>query len=71
MATLAPREGFDWMQVSWGGPDEPVSFTCSYCDAPLPRDDDDDYEVPLILWNAEGWCARFCSECQRKWWGMS
>jgi hypothetical protein len=63
--SLRPREGFNWTAVSWGGPDEVVSETCSYCDAPIPEDD-----TPLILWNAEGWCARFCLKCCADWWGL-
>jgi hypothetical protein len=61
-----PRPGFNWMAVSWGGPDEPIAEACSYCDALL-----DDEDVPLILWNNQGWSARFCDDCQRRWWGMS
>ena len=30
-----PRAGFNWMAVSWGGPDEQSAEDCSYCDAPL------------------------------------
>ena len=62
---LWPCPGFDWTQVSWGGPDEPRTETCSYCDAPLNEND-----VPLMMWNEESWCAAFCLECQRRWWGM-
>jgi hypothetical protein len=58
------------MLVQWGGPDEPRTEHCSYCGAELPDIDDDDYEMPLILWNAEGWCAEFCTACQEKWWGI-
>ncbi len=58
-------DGFNWMAVSWGGPDEPRTGTCSYCDAELR-----DGGMPLVLWNAEGWCAEFCEACQRKWWGL-
>ena len=64
--TLQPRPGFNWTQVSWGGPDEPGTETCSYCDAPLGEDD-----VPLMLWNEQSWCAKFCTECQRRWWGLT
>jgi hypothetical protein len=63
--SLFPAEGFIWQAVSWGGPDERVSDICSYCDAPIADDD-----VPLILWNDVGWCARFCDACQRRWWGL-
>ena len=64
MTGLAPRRGFDWTAVSWGGPDEPAAETCSLCDAPIPDDD-----VTLILWTPGGWCARFCAACQARWWG--
>jgi hypothetical protein len=63
--TLAPRPGFNWQAVSWGGPTEPVADDCSYCDEPIPEDG-----MPLILWNKDGWCARFCTICQAKWWGI-
>jgi hypothetical protein len=62
---LRPRSGFDWLRVSWGAPDEPRAEACSYCDAPLV-----DGGVPLVLWNADGWCAQFCDDCQRTWWGL-
>jgi hypothetical protein len=65
VTTLSPRPGFNWTAVSWGGPDEPRTDKCSYCDAPLSED-----EVPLILWNNDGWAAEFCEACQRKWWGL-
>ena len=64
--TLKPRPGFDWMRVSWGGPDEPCATTCSYCEAPLGEDD-----VPLMLWNERSWCAAFCTACQRRYWGLA
>lgn len=62
---LAPREGFDWMAVSWGGPDEPITRTCSYCEANIDEDD-----VPMIMWTNQGFCARFCVACQSRWWGL-
>jgi hypothetical protein len=40
---LRPRQGFNWMAVSWGGAYEPPADNCSYCDAPLYGD-----SVPLI-----------------------
>ncbi|MBO0716438.1 MAG: hypothetical protein J2P55_03755 [Rhizobiales bacterium] len=67
-ATLRPKAGFDWTLINWGAPDQRRTKHCSYCDEPLPLDDDQ--FVPLILWNAEGWCAEFCDTCQRKWWGL-
>jgi hypothetical protein len=69
-ASLRPRPGFNWTQVSWGGPDEVPTDTCSYCDAPLGSVDEPDYEIPLMIGNGEGWCAQFCVECQRTWWGV-
>ena len=67
---LQPKPGFDWTAVSWGGPDQVRTDQCSYCEAPLGDPSDDDYEVPLILWNPAGWCAEFCIACQRRWWGV-
>jgi hypothetical protein len=69
MAHLAPLPGFDWTKVNWGGPDEPRTEVCSYCGDPFPDDDATDF-VPLILWNAAGWCAEFCSHCQAAYWGI-
>ena len=65
MESLAPRAGFRWTQVNWGGPDEPRTEYCSYCGDAIPEG-----SVPLILWNAEGWCAEFCDHCQAAWWGV-
>ena len=62
---LTPLPGFDWGKVEWGGPKEPATETCSYCGAPL-----DEESVPLILWMDDGSSARFCDDCQRKWWGF-
>jgi hypothetical protein len=61
---INPRTAFNWTAVSWGGPDEPASEVCSYCDAPIGEDD-----IPLTLWNKDGWCARFCEACQVRYWG--
>ena len=41
---ISPLPGFNWMAVSWGGPNQVRTDKCSYCDTPL-----DDDEVPLIL----------------------
>jgi hypothetical protein len=60
-----PRKGFEWMAVSWGGPNQPAARECSYCEAPIDPDD-----VPLIVWTNTGWCARFCVQCQAHWWGL-
>jgi hypothetical protein len=62
---LKPRPGFDPMKINWGGPDELRTEVCSYCGDALDED-----SVPLILWNAEGWCAEFCDHCQATWWGI-
>lgn len=67
---LQPTAEFNWQKVSWGGPNEVPTVTCSYCEAPLPDDCDPDYDIPLILWNEDGWCAQFCIECQRRYWGV-
>ena len=64
-AVLKPKDGFDWKKVTWGRPDSVPTVLCSYCSAALPEN-----SAPLILSNAEGWTARFCEECQRRWWGM-
>ena len=29
--SIAPKHGFNWAAVAWGGPDEPVDDRCSYC----------------------------------------
>lgn len=63
--SLVPKPGFNWLAVSWGGPAEPVALACSYCEAPFGEG-----EMPLILWNPEGWCAQFCEACQLQWWGI-
>ena len=65
MPSIAPRPGFNWAQVNWGGPDEPRTEHCSYCGDVIHEE-----SVPLILWNAEGWCAEFCDHCQATWWGV-
>ena len=68
--TISPRPGFDWAKVNWGGPDQPRTEHCSYCGDKLPTDDEDPSFVPLILWNADGWCAEFCDTCQAEHWGI-
>jgi hypothetical protein len=65
MAVLAPKAGFDWKKLTWGRPDSLPSVLCSYCSASIGEDD-----VPLILWNKEGWTVRFCDVCQERWWGL-
>jgi hypothetical protein len=62
---IAPRPGFEWAAVNWGGPDEPRTKHCSYCGDAIPEK-----SVPLMLWNAAGWCAEFCDHCQATWWGV-
>lgn len=62
---LQPLPGFDWSKVTWGRPDSQPSVLCSYCSAVIPED-----SVPLMMWNAKGYAAQFCDECQAKWWGF-
>lgn len=68
---LRPNPGFDPSLINWGGPDEPRSEQCSYCDAPLPDPESPDYEIPLMMWNQDGWCAVFCAACMTRWWGVA
>jgi hypothetical protein len=68
--TISPRPGFDWSKVNWGGPDQQRTEVCSYCGDALPDQESPNYEIPLILWNSEGWCAEFCGTCQATWWGI-
>lgn len=74
MTTLKPKPGFDWSLVNWGGPEQRRTDRCSYCDKPFPDEDDEEADdadfVPLVMWNKDGWCAEFCHDCQRKWWGL-
>jgi hypothetical protein len=70
LTTLAPAPGFDWHKVKWGAPNARRTTRCSYCGTPFPDEEDDDF-VPLIMWNSAGWCAEFCEDCQRQWWGLS
>ena len=65
--TLAPRPGFDWRQVRWGGPEERRTEVCSYLPCAKPIGEDD---IPLSLFRDDGSAAEFCEECQRTWWGM-
>jgi hypothetical protein len=64
-AKIKPAEGFDWDRVTWGKPDEMPSEFCSYCSTEIPED-----SVPLTLFTDDGHAARFCDNCQRRWWGM-
>jgi hypothetical protein len=61
---LKPEKGFDW--VTWGRPDAIVSPLCSYCSASFKEDD-----MPLIIWSKDGHAAKFCDECQVRWWGLT
>jgi hypothetical protein len=47
---------FDWNSVAWGRPDSPPRSLCSCCHGALP-------EVPLIMWNSQGYTAQFCDDC--------
>lgn len=59
---LGFRPGFDPTLLSWGGPDEAVSETCSICEAPFAEDD-----VPLRMWREDGWSIALCDACVRRW----
>lgn len=63
--SLQPRPGFEWGRVTWGRPDERVSTLCSYCGQAISED-----AMPLILWTKDGYCARFCEDCQSTLWGL-
>jgi hypothetical protein len=65
LSEFKPRVGFDWSKVTWGRPDSVPTVLCSYCSASLNEDD-----VPLILWNAQGFSARFCEKCMATEWGF-
>jgi len=54
------RSDFDPIGLSWGGPDEPQSETCSICDAPLG-------EAPLRMWREDEWAVCFCDACVERW----
>lgn len=70
LMALRPTPDFDWNLVEWRGPKQTVARDCSYCRAPLGDEDDDDFEIPLMMWNQDGWAARFCMDCQCKYWGL-
>jgi hypothetical protein len=67
---LAPTSDFDWLLVEWRGPKQTVARSCSYCRESLGDPEDEGYQIPLMLWNEDGWAARFCVSCQRKYWGF-
>jgi hypothetical protein len=84
--SLSPTPDFDWLLVEWRGPKQTAATSCSYCREPLGDDEDDGYEIPLMLWtafgqlgwrqpnadwNKDGWAARFCINCQRRYWGFT
>jgi hypothetical protein len=69
--SLSPTPDFDWLLVEWRGPKQTAATSCSYCREPLGDDEDDGYEIPLMLWNKDGWGARFCINCQRRYWGFT
>jgi len=55
---LVPAPGFRADKIKWGGPDDAVSNTCSYCGAPIPEDD-----VPIRMFSEHGHAAVFCNPC--------
>jgi hypothetical protein len=65
MTHIPPRKGFDWDHVAWSGPRSPAPALCSYCSAGIPEE-----SIPLMLFKLDGACAKFCDNCQRKWWGI-
>jgi hypothetical protein len=65
MAAMAWPTTLDPMRVNWGAPDQARTEHCSYCGDLLDPD-----SVPLILWDARGWCAEFCDHCQAMHWGV-
>jgi hypothetical protein len=62
---LQPSSEFDWLCVSWEGPDETPRRKCSYCETPIGRD-----EARLCIFSGDGWAARFCKACERTYWGL-
>lgn len=62
---VRPLPGFDPYRVSWEGPDQVAGEYCSYCGDAIPED-----AAPLVMWNEEGWAARFCDHCQAAWFGI-
>ena len=55
------RDGFNPQLLNWGGPDEPQSDICSYCDAAIRED-----AGPLRIWR-DGWAIVLCDACVEKW----
>lgn len=70
MTALRPKPGFNWLNVAWGGPDEPRTDRCSYCGDAFPTEEQDPEFVPLILFNNAGWVAEFCDHCQAALFGL-
>jgi hypothetical protein len=52
---------FDWAKITWGRPDSRPTVLCSYCSAALEQGED--APVPLMLFTAKGYAARFCPKC--------
>lgn len=62
---ILPAAGFDWGRVSWtNARDAPAPF-CSYCSAP-----NGEGEIAMQLSTRTGLQARFCEDCQWRWWGI-
>lgn len=66
MTTITPKPGFHMSRLAWGKPDDPLSFTCSYCAAPIPED-----SVPLRLFKQDGSAAVLCDSCSGDGFGVT
>jgi hypothetical protein len=56
--------------ITWtAGRSRPSRF-CSLCGARIGAVGDDDDEAELMVWKADGACARFCAQCMARHWGM-
>ncbi len=62
---LRPAPGFDPLRLRWGGPEEPQSDECSYCDEAIAED-----SCPLRMWRDDGWAVVFCDDCAERWFGL-
>jgi len=50
---------FDWARVRWDGPDDPLSYVCSYCGVEIDED-----AIPVRVWGElSGRAAVFCDAC--------
>ena len=63
---VRPLRGFDWSKVIWVAPDSTGPDECSYCSDVLG-----DNDRPRVLLSQDGEVARFCDECQLRWWALT